>query len=365
MAQPWIAEYVFCCGKNTTTDLRSKYMTVTNMPIEKATPETMKTWNFDGSSTGQAEGHASEILIKPVGVYVHPFMENARVVLAECYNTDGTPHRTNSRNVAAKYFSQHEEDEPWFGLEQEYFLYKGGRPLGWPEGGFPEPQGDFYCGNSAKVVGRDIVLEHYQACLRMGLKISGVNAEVAPAQWEFQVGPCVGIECGDHMLLARWVFAKIAEKEMLEINYDPKPVSGDWNGSGCHHNFSTKAMRADGGYEAIKQACVQLGKTFLEDVKFYGGDNDQRMTGKHETSKLSEFTYSVGGRHTSVRIGNDVPKDGKGYMEDRRPASNIDPYLSTVRLFTSSMGYDGPSWEDAGLEREHWWDVVAAEAKKC
>jgi len=363
MSAPWIAEYVWCSGQNTYSDLRSKYMTVTNLPFEKATPENMKVWNFDGSSTGQAAGETSEILIKPVAVYPHPFLDNAKVVLAECFKPDMTPHPTNTRCVASKFFEAHKADEPWFGLEQEYFIYKNGRPLGWPQNGYPEPQGDFYCGNSRKVVGREIVLEHYQACLKMGLQISGVNAEVAPAQWEFQIGPCCGIDEGDHMTMARWVWAKIAEKYDLEINYDPKPIKGDWNGSGCHHNFSTKAMREAGGYDAIKKACDNLGKTFLDDIKFYGGDNNQRMTGNHETSKLSEFTWSIGGRHTSVRVGNDVEKDGKGYMEDRRPASNIDPYLSTVRLFTSAMGYKGPTAEDANIPYEPWWDVLAKEAE--
>eukprot|EP01062_Namystynia_karyoxenos_P064112 TRINITY_DN569_c0_g1_i10.p1 TRINITY_DN569_c0_g1~~TRINITY_DN569_c0_g1_i10.p1 ORF type:complete len:397 (+),score=186.20 TRINITY_DN569_c0_g1_i10:87-1193(+) len=360
--KPWIAEYVFCCGKDTYSDLRSKYMTVTNMKIEEATPEKLKVWNFDGSSTGQAAGETSEVLIRPVAVYPHPFLRNARAVLAECLLPDGTPHPTNTRHLANKWFEEHKADEPWFGLEQEYFLYKDGRPLGWPQGGFPEPQGDYYCGNSSKVVGRELVLKHYEACLRMGLTISGVNAEVAPAQWEFQIGPCVGIDEGDHMIMARWVWAKIAEEHQIQVNYDPKPIKGDWNGSGCHINFSTKAMREAGGYEAIKKACENLSKTFLDDVKFYGGQNDQRMTGAHETSKLSEFTYSVGGRHTSVRIGNDVPKDGKGYMEDRRPASNIDPYLSTVRMYTSAMGYKGPTPEEASLAPEPWWDELAREA---
>lgn len=361
----WIAEYMWCGGSNTYSDLRSKYMTVTNLKIEDATPANLKIWNYDGSSTGQAHGHASEVLIKPVAVYPHPFLDNAKAVLCECYNPDMTPHISNTRHVAVKYFEKYVGDEPWFGLEQEYFLYKDGAPLGWPVGGYPEPQGDYYCANSYKVVGREIVLEHYQACLKMGLTISGVNAEVAPAQWEFQVGPCLGIDEGDHMTMARWVFQKVGEKHGIEINYEPKPVKGDWNGSGCHLNFSTKQMREAGGLAAIKKACENLGKTFLEDIKFYGGGNNERMTGAHETSKLSEFTYSIGGRHTSVRIGNDVEKDGKGYMEDRRPASNVDPYLSSVRFFCSAMGYDGPTWKEAGMKHQGWWDVMAAEAAEA
>ena len=359
--QPWIAEYVWVSGKNTFSDLRSKYKTVTNICISKVTVEDMPIWNFDGSSTGQHRGNNTEIVIHPVAMYTHPFLENSKVVLCECYYPDGTPEKNNTRKVAKEIFDAHVEDEPMFGLEQEYFIFKNGKPFMWPENGFPAPQADYYCGNGSQVCGRELVLEHYQSCLKMGLKISGVNAEVAPSQWEYQVGPCIGIENGDHMVMSRWVYAKIAEKYGLEINFDPKPIKGDWNGSGCHMNFSTKAMRAEGGLKAIEQACENLKTTFLDDIKFYGGDNNERMTGAHETSKLSEFTHGIGTRHTSVRIGNDIAKAGKGYFEDRRPASNIDPYLGTARFFTSSMGYDGPSVDL--LEPQQWWAAVEAEAK--
>lgn len=86
--------------------------------------------------------------------------------------------------------------KPWFGLEQEYTLLgTDGRPYGWPKNGFPGAQGPYYCGvGTGKVYCRDIVEAHYKACLYAGIRISGVNAEVMPAQWEFQVGPCEGIE---------------------------------------------------------------------------------------------------------------------------------------------------------------------------
>ncbi|KAJ9470844.1 Glutamine synthetase [Diplonema papillatum] len=357
----WIAEYVWLSGQNTFTDLRSKYKTITNVSIDKATVKDMSKWNFDGSSTNQHRGSNTEIIIMPVAMYPHPFLDNAKVVLCECYYPDGTPEKSNTRKRAKELFDAHAEDEPMFGLEQEYFIMKNGRPLGWPENGYPAPQGDYYCGNGAQVVGREIVLEHYQACLRMGLKLSGVNAEVAPAQWEYQVGPCIGIEQGDHMVMSRWVYQKIGEKYGLEISYDAKPVKGDWNGTGCHTNFSTKAMREEGGIKDIYAACENLKKTFLDDVKFYGADNDQRMTGIHETSKLSEFTYGIGTRHTSVRIGNDIKADGKGYFEDRRPAAGVDPYLVTSRLYASSMGYEGGPTVDM-LEPKAWWKDLEAEA---
>eukprot|EP01061_Rhynchopus_euleeides_P013117 TRINITY_DN22_c0_g1_i3.p1 TRINITY_DN22_c0_g1~~TRINITY_DN22_c0_g1_i3.p1 ORF type:complete len:365 (+),score=163.57 TRINITY_DN22_c0_g1_i3:68-1162(+) len=359
---PWIAEYVWISGQNTFTDLRSKYKTVTNVPIEQASVASLPVWNFDGSSTNQHRGDNTEIIIKPAAMFPHPTLDNAKAVLCECYYPDNTPEKANTRNIAKKVFDAHSEDEAMFGLEQEYFIYKNGKPYMWPENGFPAPQGDYYCANGAQVCGRELALEHYLACLRCELKISGVNAEVAPSQWEFQIGPCIGVEQGDHMVMARWIYQKIAEKYGLEINYDPKPIKGDWNGSGCHINFSTKAMREEGGMEHITAACKRLQHTFLEDVKFYGGDNNERMTGAHETSKLSEFTYGIGTRHTSVRIGNDIAAAGKGYYEDRRPASNIDPYLATARFFASSMGYEGPS--SSVLEPQAWWADLAKEAEK-
>ena len=357
---PWIAEYLWVSGKNTYSDIRSKYKTVSTVDIADVKLSDMGDWNFDGSSTNQHRGDNTEIIIKPVAMYPHPSMDNAKAVLCECYYPDGTPEKGNSRHIANQVFDAHPADEPWFGLEQEYFIYKDGKPYMWPENGFPAPQGDYYCANGAQVCGREIALEHYLACLRSGLKISGVNAEVAPSQWEFQIGPCTGVEQGDHMTMARWIFQKIAEKYDLEINYEPKPIKGDWNGSGCHINFSTKEMREDGGMEHIVAACKRLGETFLDDVKFYGGDNNERMTGAHETSKLSEFTYGIGTRHTSVRIGNDIAAAGKGYYEDRRPASNIDPYLATARFYASSMGYEGP--DSTKLERQAWWAQLEAEA---
>eukprot|EP00754_Rhynchopus_humris_P032056 Rhum_TRINITY_DN15375_c9_g1::Rhum_TRINITY_DN15375_c9_g1_i11::g.154636::m.154636/K01915/glnA, GLUL; glutamine synthetase len=188
---PWVAEYFWVSGQNTYTDLRSKYKTVTNTAIETVTVEDLPVWNFDGSSTGQHRGSNTEIIIKPVALFPHPSLDNAKAVLAECYYPDGTPEKGNTRHVAKKLFDEHKEDEPMFGLEQEYFIYKDGKPYMWPENGFPAPQGDYYCANGSHVQGREIVLEHYLACLRCGLKISGVNAEVAPSQWEFQIGPAI------------------------------------------------------------------------------------------------------------------------------------------------------------------------------
>jgi glutamine synthetase len=334
----FVAEYIWVSGQDTFHDIRSKCKTMT-VPFDSPL-SAYPVWNFDGSSTGQNIGDDTEILIKPVALYDHPFLENAKVVLAECFYPDGTPTKCNSRNVAARIFDAYAALEPMYGLEQEYVITgKDGRPIGWPDGGYPGPQGPYYCGNGSHVAGREIAMEHYQTCLKMGLRISGTNAEVMPGQWEFQVGPCIGIEAGDHLVVARWVFQRIVEVRGLKINYECKPIQGDWNGSGCHTNFSTKEMRAPGGLAKILDAVQnKLPKTVLLDVPFYGQDNHRRLTGKHETSKLNEFTFGYGTRHTSIRIPNEVKKNGCGYYEDRRPASNIDPYLVTARVLISSNG---------------------------
>ena len=350
----FIAEYIWCAGQNTYHDIRSKFKTMT-ISIDSPLSD-YPIWNFDGSSTGQNVGEDTEILIKPVALYPHPFLPNAKVVLCECFYPDGTPTQDNTRRIAAAVFDANAALEPWYGLEQEYLiLAKDGRPLGWPQGGYPSPQGPYYCGNGMHVVGREIAMEHYQLCLGMGLRISGVNMEVMPGQWEFQVGPSLGIEAGDHLVMARWVYLRLGEKHGITISYESKPVPGDWNGSGCHTNYSTKEMRAEGGLAKILDVVQnRLSKTVLDDVPFYGKDNNKRLTGKHETSSLNEFTWGIGTRHTSIRIPNEVKKNNRGYYEDRRPAASIDPYLVTARVFISSNGLT--TVMDAGsIIQAHSW----------
>jgi glutamine synthetase len=242
-----------------------------------------------------------------------------------------------------------------FGLEQEYFLYREGRPLGWPKDGEPQPQGPYYCSNGGTAHGRKYVMEHYTKCLQMGLKISGINAEVAPGQWEFQIGPCIGVEAGDHMTAARWVFLRICEEHHIDIEYEPKPIKGDWNGSGCHTNFSTKEMREDGGMAKIQEAIDRLSQCLPAVIPYYGEKNNERLSGHHETSRYDQFTYGVGTRHTSIRIPNQVKQLNKGYFEDRRPASDIDPYLVTARLFSSALGVAIPALDALHSELLRPW----------
>lgn len=329
------AEYIWIDGTN---GMRCKTMTLYKEPKSVAD---LKEWNFDGSSTAQAPGNDSDIFLRPAAIFKDPFRGGKNIlVLCECYNNDGTPNATNKRHFAKKAMDLVADQEPWFGLEQEYTLFDAdGHPYGWPKQGFPGPQGPYYCGVGAgKVYARDFIEAHYRACLYAGVMISGINAEVMPSQWEFQVGPCTGIEMGDHLWMARFLLLRIGEEWGITPSFHPKPLTaGDWNGAGLHSNFSTKATRTPGvGMKAIEDAIEKMSKRHMEHIAVYGEDNDLRLTGKHETGHISDFSAGVANRGASIRIPRHVAQQGFGYLEDRRPASNADPYeISRIMVETT------------------------------
>lgn len=330
-----IAEYIWIDG---TGNVRSKGKT---MSKKVDSLDDLPEWNFDGSSTNQAPGHDSDVYLRPVAYYPDPFRRGDNIlVLTECWNSDGTPNKFNHRHACEKLMTAHEKEKVWFGLEQEYTLFdKYDQVYGWPKGGFPAPQGPYYCGvGTGKVVARDVIEAHYRACLFSGIEISGINAEVMPSQWEFQVGPCVGIKMGDELWLARYLLHRVAEEFGVKISLHPKPLKGDWNGAGCHTNVSTESMRHPGGMKYIDAAIEKLSKRHKEHIALYGSDNDLRLTGKHETASVSTFMSGVANRGASIRIPRSVGKEGFGYFEDRRPASNIDPYLVTGIMVETICG---------------------------
>jgi glutamine synthetase len=330
---PIKAEYIWIDGTRPTSKLRSK----TRIIEEGSEPPL---WGFDGSSTYQAQGAASDCILQPVFTCPDPVRGGSSIlVLCEVYDSEGKPHATNMRAGLRQTAEKHADQEALYGMEQEYTMFHGRDPLGWPKGGYPAPQGPFYCGVGAdEVFGRAIVEEHMDACIAAGLKISGVNAEVMPGQWEFQIGPAGPIEVGDHMHVARWLLYRVAENHEVRISLAPKPVKGDWNGAGCHTNFSTKAMRSEGGMDAIVAGCEALGRNRDEHLRHYGAGLEQRLTGSHETCAHDEFRYGVGDRGASIRIPLAVAEAGRGYLEDRRPCSNIEPYVVARLMLTTICG---------------------------
>ncbi|KAK9479059.1 hypothetical protein V1514DRAFT_329073 [Lipomyces japonicus] len=330
-----IAEYIWIDGTN---GIRSKAKTLDKKP---ESIDDLPEWNFDGSSTEQAPGDDSDVYLRPVALYNDPFRRGDNIiVLAECWNNDGTPNKKNHRYAASRLFEAHKDEEIWFGIEQEYTLFdEFGQVYGWPKGGFPGPQGPYYCGvGTGKVYARDIIEAHYRASLYAGINISGINAEVMPSQWEFQVGPNLGISMGDELWVARYLLERVAEDFGVKVSFHPKPLQGEWNGAGCHTNVSTKDMRVSGGMEHINLAIEKLAKRHKEHISVYGEDNDKRLTGRHETASIAQFSSGVANRGASIRIPRSVNKDGYGYFEDRRPASNIDPYLVTGIMVETVCG---------------------------
>jgi glutamine synthetase len=319
------AEYIWMDGHEPTQKLRSKTK-VFDGPLNSLNDLPM--WGFDGSSTNQAAGDDSDCMLQPVSYFPDPIRGGDDVlVMCEVMNADGTVHSTNTRSHLRKVDKKFKDQESWFGIEQEYTFFQGRVPLGWPEGGYPAPQGPFYCGVGAdEVYGRDIVEEHLELCLDAGLEISGINAEVMPGQWEYQVGPLGPLDVADQLWISRWLLYRIAEDYGVSATLHPKPVKGDWNGAGAHTNFSTKSMRDEGGIKVIESACESLGKNHEAHIALYGAHNEERLTGLHETCSIKDFRYGVSDRGASIRIPMTTANDGKGYLEDRRPSANMDPY---------------------------------------
>ena len=330
-----MAEYIWMDGHTPTQKLRSK----TKILSKKiSSVSELPEWGFDGSSTNQAEGNFSDCLLKPVWLCKDPIRGKENIlVMCEVMNADGSVHASNTRAHLREIEEKFSKEKVWFGIEQEYTFFEGRNPLGWPEGGYPAPQGPFYCGVGAdEAFGREIVEDHLDLCLEAGLELSGINAEVMPGQWEYQIGPLGPLEVADQMWVSRWLLYRISEDYGVSATLHPKPVKGDWNGAGAHINFSTQSMREKGGLKVIEDACEKLSKKHDEHIAVYGAHNEERLTGDHETQSISEFSYGVSDRGASVRIPMQTSNDGYGYLEDRRPSSNMDPYQACAILIETT-----------------------------
>ena len=338
-------EYIWLDGAEPTQALRSKSRLI---PFEgEIKVSDLPDWGFDGSSTNQAAGSDSDCELKPVRIVKDPLRgKGYYLALCEVYNADGTVHATNKRASLVDVMERGGNDQDAYaGFEQEYTLFsKSGRPLGWPEGGYPAPQGPFYCGvGASNIFGRDICDEHAKACEDAGLNIYGTNAEVMPGQWEFQIGyrafegeASDPLTMADHVWLARFLLQRISEKYDVTVSFENKPVKGDWNGAGMHTNFSTKDMRdKTKGMGAIESAVNNLAEKHQLHIENYGSGLAERLTGLHETCSITEFRSGNSDRGASIRIPMATTRKGYGYIEDRRPGANSDPYIVSELLMTT------------------------------
>ncbi|MCA9540147.1 MAG: glutamine synthetase beta-grasp domain-containing protein [Myxococcales bacterium] len=350
---PIFAEYIWIDGVRPTATLRSKTKVIyeTNVPSSTLVGDVTKIdmnwfpeWGADGSSTEQAAGRDSDIVLKPVSAVRDPFRKGHYLVMTEVFvGATGEPHVSNRRSELRKVLDLGAaRADALFGFEQEYtFVRPTGRPLGFPDDGYPAPQGPYYCAVGVQnIVGRPVYEAFMQNCLDAGVHISGVNWEVMPGQAEVQVGPVGPLMGGDHVWFARWILQRTGEEFGVGVSFAAKPAKGDWNGAGMHTNFSTGAMRAEGGIGAIEDACMAIGKKAGEHLAVYGDRYEDRLTGAHETAHYSEFRYGVSDRTASIRIPRHVAEQGHGYLEDRRPNANADPYQIASRLLRTVCGID-------------------------
>lgn len=339
------ATYIWPDGQSPTSFLRCKEKVIKrDEPITKL--EDVPLWGHDGSSTVQALTDGSDCGLQPVYFVPDPILGEPHILVLNEVRLypSWKPHPSNTRAILRRFVRKYAKHEPLFGLEQEYTMYDrdGVRPLRWPTGpNFPEPQGRWYCGvGSDETYGRPLVSAHTDACIKADISISGTNQEVMPSQWEFQVGPLPPLAVADQLWMARWLLYRLGEDFDISVMLYPKPMPGDWNGTGLHTNFSTKQMRASGGIKAIERACRRLGKFHHQHMldHVYGEDNRKRLTGRHETCDYHTFRFGIGDRGGSIRIPAAVAKEGRGYLEDRRPAANMDPYRVTTAVLATVCG---------------------------
>jgi glutamine synthetase len=342
------AEYIWLDGSMPTKMLRSKTRILDLSKGINTSLDDFPEWSYDGSSTFQAPGDKSDLVLKPVCFSNDPVRGMGNfLVMCEVFHIDGSPIPSNTRAPLRELWASSKDSlDAWIGFEQEYTFFRSGRPLGWPKAGYPPPQGPFYCGVGAdRVFGRNIVEEHAKLCIDAGLLIFGTNAEVMPAQWEFQIGyrglkgeRADPLTCSDHLWLGRWLLERVAENYDVVVSLDNKPVKGDWNGAGAHTNFSTRAMREPTtGWQAIERLIDVLKSRHQKHIDNYGHALAERLTGRHETCDINTFRSGLGDRGASIRIPPTVTRDRCGYIEDRRPGANIDPYVVASLLLEAAI----------------------------
>mgnify|MGYP000007446767 CR=1 FL=1 len=350
-----VLEYIWIDADN---ELRSKTRILSAENFDSML-DNFPQWTFDGSSTDQASGSISDIILKPIKAVNNPFVKytESYLVLCECYEKCGKIPAKNNNRFECDKLAFVDKDSFLFGIEQEYVIFDKLTclPYKWENESIPSyysPLNGFYCSvGGQRTFGRHIVDEHLQLCLEAGLTICGTNAEVMASQWEFQIGPCHPRQVCDELWLARYILQRITEKYNCFVSFHPKPFGPDWPGSGAHTNFSTWQMRNKEGILYIIDACEKLRKTHNECIAVYGKYNEQRLTGKNETANINEYTYGIGDRNASIRIPLHVANNRCGYIEDRRPGANIDPYLVVTAIMKSLQENNEPEYDnDSGYD---------------
>lgn len=329
-------------------EVRNKLKVANNFKGLKKGQFEVNEWNFDGSSTNQSTTEDSDLIIKPCRVYVpfhpqHPQnfkyedFEREIIVLCTVHTNDGEPVESENRPALEKLNEKYKSSDWWFGIEQEYTMFQNGRPLGWDKHVEPAKQGPYYCGvGEGKIVGEEISNEHVDECIIYDIDVYGTNAEVMLGQWEYQIGTADALKVSDDIIVSRYLLHRVAQNHKVEISLAAKPMRGDWNGAGAHTNFSTKPMRnAKTGKQAISSALTSLSKTHSKCIPLYGDDIDKRLIGTHETSSIHQFSHGEKNRSCSVRIPISVAKDGYGYLEDRRPCADVNPYTVCLCIMSS------------------------------
>ena len=284
-------------------------------------------------------------MLKPVFVCDDPIRgEPHKLVMCEVFLVSGEPHPSNTRAACREIAENYAHHDTWFGLEQEYTFFDGIKPLGWPDNGFPAPQGGYYCGVGAdEVFGRPVVEAHLENCLKAGLKISGINAEVMPGQWEFQVGPVAAPEVADQLWVARWLLYRTAEDFPTTVGQQrlgqarPEAGQGRLERRRLPHQLLDRRdarelrrvhRRRRGARHAPRAAHRQLRR------RHRGAPDRPARDG------LAARVHATASRTAAPRCAfrGRSRIDKKGYIEDRRPNANMDPYVVTRLIIETVCG---------------------------
>lgn len=325
--------YVFVDGTLERTRCKTR-----TLDFEPKSAEECPEWTFCALASYQwpDAGPKSEAYLSPVALFRDPFLKGRnKLVLCEVLQHDRSPMKTNTRRSCLNAMNKAKDQQPWFGIEQEYVVTeKDGHPVDWPRDAKHKIKalGPYCYGVGADVTsGRYISDAHYKACTYAGVKMAGTNCEGVLSQWEYQVGPLEGVDAADHLWMSRYILDRVAEDFGVLVSLDPMPYPpGNWLGSAMHTNFSTKAMRSDGGVSAIRAAIEKLKSNADADLAKYDTArvkrNKLRVGSGMYTTPLEQFTADECSKEVSVRIPRTVVDAGKGYLEERRPGGNADPY---------------------------------------